>query len=194
MADDSLCCCFHSFVTQIFKMNFTIDLLTDVFFRTATVYLFLVGGLLLFGKREISQLSIIDLVFILLISNSVQNAMVGPSNSLESGLVSATSLFLLNATLKFFSYRFKPFNRIVEGHPVMLIYKGTILKSSLEKEKITIEELHAVVREHGVEAFEQVKLAILETDGNISVITKSDDDVRFYPHPHKSHPKISKNP
>ena len=120
--------------------------------------------------------------------------MVGPSSSLETGLVSAATLFLLNFTFKQINFRSRFFNKVVEGHAVMLVYKGKILKSSLDKEKITEDELHAVIREHGVESVEQVKLAILETDGNISVISMNTDDNASFHRIKKSHPRIQKNP
>mgnify|MGYP003328573612 CR=1 FL=1 len=176
------------------NFHFSFNLIVDVLIRTTVVYLFLVGCLLLTGKKEISQLNIIDLVFILLISNSVQNAMVGSSSSLESGLVSASTLFLLNRTLKFLSFRYKPVNKIIEGHPTLLIYKGKAQTHTLDNEKITLEKLQAVVREHGVEKIDEVKLAVLETDGNISVISRSDDDQKSYQRYSKSHPRIQKNP
>jgi len=88
----------------------------DIVFRTVVVYLMIVVGIRIFGKREISQLSIIDLVFILLISNAVQNAMVGPSASLESGLIAALTLFALNYIFRLLTHS-KKLAKIIEGQP-----------------------------------------------------------------------------
>ena len=138
---------------------------------TLAVYIFIVIAIRLFGKKELAQLSVVDLVFILLISNSVQNAMVGPDATLSGGLVAASSLFLVNYLLKYLQYRFPKFSKVVEGDATMLIYKGKILESHMKKAKITEEELMEAVREHGVSSVKEVDLAIMEVDGNISVLS-----------------------
>src|ERR1044072_3128357 len=94
----------------------------DVIFRSTIIYLFIVAALRLFGKKELAQLSVIDLVFILLISNSVQNDMVGPDSSLLSGIIAAITLFIVNAILKYFLFRSKRLNKFVQGIPVILIH------------------------------------------------------------------------
>ncbi len=146
------------------------DILSIVM-RSAIVYLAIVAFIRIFGKKELSQLSVIDLVFILLISNSVQNAMVGDSTSLQGGLVAAATLFALNAILRLLIYRFKPVEKFLEGQSVMLVYQGIINFENMKKEKITQEELNASIREHGVEHISDVNLAVLEADGNISVLS-----------------------
>src|SRR3954464_5472291 len=94
--------------------------------RSAAVYLFILLMIRIFGKREITQLSVIDLVFILLISNSVQNAMVGPNNTLLGGIVAASSLFIVNTALEYLVFRSKRFNKFLQGDAIMLIYQGKI--------------------------------------------------------------------
>lgn len=145
----------------------------SVVFRTVTVYVFIVLAIRLFGKKELSQLSILDLVFILLISNSVQNAMVGNNTSLLGGIVAAGSLFVVNYLLENVLYHSSRIEKLIEGTAIMLIYKGRLLRKHMELAKITQEELEAVVREHGVKSITDVDLAVLEVDGNISVL--SDD-------------------
>lgn len=159
--------------------------------RSVIVYLFIVIAIRIAGKKELAQLSVIDLVFILLISNAVQNAMVGPDNSLLGGIIAAASLFLVNIILKFITFRYKKANILIEGEPVILIHNGELIKKNLEKEKIPLEELEASIREHGVEKIEDVNLAILEIDGNISIISDnfSNRSVRR----RKSHKIITKN-
>lgn len=144
----------------------------DVVLRTATVYLVIVFGLLLLGKKELSQISVTDLVFILLISNAVQNAMVGENTTLGGGLVAAGVLFLLNFTFRRLNYASKTLRKVIVGEPVLLIYDGNLQEKNLKKESITEEELMAALREHGVDRVEEVKLAMLEIDGNISVVSK----------------------
>ena len=143
----------------------------EIILRSVVVYVVIVIGIRIFGKKELSQLSIIDLVFILLISNSVQNAMVGPDSTLQGGLIAAGSLFVVNFLLKQLLFRQKSISSFIQGDPVMLILHGNVIEKNLQREKITLEELEAVVREHGVETIDDVSLAILEVDGNISILS-----------------------
>ena len=146
------------------------DLLT-IALRSVAVYLFIVLAIRIFGKREITQLSVIDLVFILLISNSVQNAMVGPDNSLLGGMAAAFALFVSNMLLQSLAYKSKKINKLLQGDAIMLIYKGQVLEDHLKKAYVSEEELEEAVREHGVLNVKEVDLAVLETDGNISIIS-----------------------
>jgi len=138
---------------------------------SGTIYLFLIIAIRLFGKKELAQLSIIDLVFILLISNAVQNAMVGSDSSLSGGLVAASTLFLVNFLFKYLLYKFPKLGSIVQGSDLMLIYNGQLNVGNMIKARITHEELLEAVREHGVSEIRDVDLAVLETDGNISIIS-----------------------
>jgi uncharacterized membrane protein YcaP (DUF421 family) len=138
---------------------------------TLAVYLFIVIAIRLFGKKELAQLSVVDLVFILLISNAVQNAMVGPDATLLGGLVAASTLFLVNYLLKYMQYRFPQFGKLLQGDATMLVYQGKLLESHMKKAKITTDELMEAVREHGVKSIEEVDLAIMEVDGSISVLS-----------------------
>ena len=142
-----------------------------IIFSTLVIYLFIIVAIRLFGKKELAQLSVVDMVFILLISNAVQNAMVGPDSSLSGGLVAALTLFIANYIFKSLQYRFPKFGKIVEGDAIMLIYKGKVLDDRLKKAQITVDELLEAVREHGVPTVKEVDLAILEVDGNISVLS-----------------------
>jgi uncharacterized membrane protein YcaP (DUF421 family) len=135
------------------------------------VYLFIVIAIRLFGKKELAQLSVVDLVFILLISNAVQNAMVGPDSTLSGGLVAASTLFVLNYIFKSLQYRYPRFSKVIQGDATMLIYKGKMIESHMKMAKITQEELMEAVREHGVETVTEVDLAIMEVDGSISVLS-----------------------
>jgi uncharacterized membrane protein YcaP (DUF421 family) len=138
---------------------------------SATVYLFIIIAIRLFGKKELAQLSIVDLVFILLISNAVQNAMVGSDSSLAGGLVAASALFIINYFFKYLIYRFPKLSLMVQGAEIMLIYKGQMIAPNLVRARITKEELLEAVREHGVSEIREVDLAVLEADGNISIIS-----------------------
>jgi uncharacterized membrane protein YcaP (DUF421 family) len=159
--------------------------------RSVVVYLFIVIAIRVAGKKELAQLSVIDLVFILLISNAVQNAMVGPDSSLLGGIVAAATLFLVNIILKFITFRFKKANALIEGEAVLLIHNGKVIMKNLDKVKIPLDELEASVREHGVEKIEEVNLAVLEIDGNISII--SDNYTKKSVRRRKAHRIIQKN-
>jgi uncharacterized membrane protein YcaP (DUF421 family) len=142
-----------------------------IIFSTLVIYLFIVIAIRLFGKKELAQLSVVDMVFILLISNAVQNAMVGPDSTLSGGLVAASTLFIMNYLFKLLQYKFPKFGKVIEGDAIMLVYKGKLLDLNLKKAKITYEELMEAVREHGLASPKEVDLAILEVDGNISVLS-----------------------
>ncbi|WP_264564545.1 DUF421 domain-containing protein [Flavobacterium sp. N3904] len=143
----------------------------DIIIRSAAVYLFMIIALRLFGKKELSQLNTADVILILLISNSVQNAMVGNNTTLWGGMAAASVLFMINFVLKKLMYRYKKFSEFMLEKPEILIHNGTLDFKSLSKLNITSDELREAMREHGVEYFTDVKLAMLEIDGNISIIT-----------------------
>lgn len=143
----------------------------EIIIRSVAVYFFMIIALRLFGKKELSQLNTADVILILLISNSVQNAMVGDNTTLLGGLAAAAVLFLLNFILKKLMFRFKGFSDFVQEKPEILIHDGQLDFKALSKLDITNEELKEALREHGVEHFTDVKLAMLEIDGNISIIS-----------------------
>ena len=162
----------------------------SIVISSVAVYLFMVLAIRLFGKKELSQLSVTDLVFILLISNSVQNAMVGSNTTLWGGLVAASSLFIVNFLLKQAIYRFPSLNKLIQGEAIMLVYKGNIKIDNMHRTRITHEELMEAVREHGVDSISDVDLAILEVDGNISIL--SNDFHRKTNRKRKVHKAITK--
>lgn len=146
----------------------------DIALRSLAVYAFMIIALRLFGKNQLSQLNAGDVVLLLLISNAVQNAMVGPNTSLQGGLVAALILFVVNYILKKLVYKYGAVKDVVEGHPNVLIKDGKVLKDILAKVAITPDELLESIHEHGVERFEDVRLAVLEVDGNISVVSSDE--------------------
>jgi uncharacterized membrane protein YcaP (DUF421 family) len=139
--------------------------------KSIAVYVFIVAAIRVFGKKEFAQLSVVDLVFILLISNAVQNAMVGSDSSLPGGLVAALALFLANFTLKKLEKHFPQVGHVIEGEPIMLVYHGKVLTAGLKNADLTQAQLSAAIREHGIEDVAHVDLAMFEIDGNISVIS-----------------------
>lgn len=144
--------------------------LLEVALRSAVVYLALIVFLRIAGKRQTAPLSPHDVVLILLIANAVQNAMVGSSVSLEAGLMAAATLILLNVVIARFVLRNRRFAPLLAGKPTLLIHNGIIQSHALEQAQILVDELEAQLREHGFERPDQVKIAIQEIDGSISVI------------------------
>ena len=148
-------------------------MLLSIAARSVIVYLFVIFAIRFFGKKELSQLSIVDLVFILLISNSLQAAMIGNNTTLAGGLIAAGSLFIVNWILKNLIYKSKRISETIQGSPIMLVYQGKVIYKHLEKAQISHDELEAAIREHGVKDIAAVDLAILEVDGNISVLSSN---------------------
>jgi len=151
---------------EIFQNNYV-----RIIFSSVAVYFFIILAIRLFGKKELAQLSVYDLVFILLISNAVQNAMVGSDSTLLGGLVAAASLFLVNYIIKQLQFRFPMFGKAIQGEALMLVFNGKILSSHMKEARITEDELMEVIREHGVASISEVDLAVLEVDGNISILS-----------------------
>jgi len=149
--------------------------LPEVVLRTAVVYLFLIAVMRISGKREVGQMSILELVLILIISNAVQNAMVGENTTLWGGLVAVLTLIALDTLLNALTYRSKGLRRAIEGEPRLLVRDGRLLSKALAEAKVTPSEVRTAIRAHGLERVEDVHLAVLEIDGSISVIPRSSD-------------------
>jgi uncharacterized membrane protein YcaP (DUF421 family) len=144
--------------------------LYEIVIRSSLVYLCILAALRAVGKRHVGQLSIVDFVLVLLVSNAVQSAMVGRGDSVPGGLVAAATLILINVVLTRLVIRSERLGSFLEGEPTLLIRDGQVLENHLQRECIRRAELEAVIREHGFEDVSCIKQAILEIDGSISVI------------------------
>ena len=144
--------------------------LLQIVLRTGGIYLLVLIGVRLSGKREVGQMTPFDLTLLLLLSNSVQNAMTGPDTSLLGGAVAAGTLLILNYLVGNLSGGSRRFRRLVEGQPTLLIHDGKIIEAHLAREHVSIDELHRALREHGINSCGQVALAVLEVDGSISCL------------------------
>ena len=144
--------------------------LWEIALRSAIVYLAILLGLRLFGKRELGQMSIGDLVLILLIANAVQNAMVGVDVSLIGGLTAAFVLLVMNFLVVRVLGRTPFGERLLEGGPTLLVKDGRIMDQGLRREGVAREEVEMAIREHGIADETGVRAAYLEPDGTISVI------------------------
>lgn len=146
----------------------------EIVLRTTVIYVLVLLGIRLTGKREVGQMTPFDLTLLLLLSNSVQNAMTGPDTSLVGGIVAAAVLLLLNYVLAEVSGLNRRFRRLIQGSPTLLIHNGQIVQTHMAKEHVSIDELFRQLREHGCSGPQEVALAVLEVDGSVSVL-KFDD-------------------
>lgn len=138
--------------------------------RGTVVYLFIFLVVRLLGKKKLGELSPFDLVLLIVMSAAVKNAIIGEDQSITAGLICVTVLGLLNALINNLIFHFRWFEKIIEGQPEVIILNGKIHRKVLKREKISDAELFEALREHEVMNPEDVKCAILEADGKISVI------------------------
>jgi uncharacterized membrane protein YcaP (DUF421 family) len=146
--------------------------------RGLVVYVALLLGIRLFGRRELGQMTPFDLVVILLIANALQNAMLGPDSSVTGGLIVAATLLIANRLVATSAYRLPWLRRIAEGGPILLINNGGVLTSRLRREGIELADLEQAAREHGVKDLTEVDTAVLEVDGTVSIIPRTEAKVR----------------
>ena len=157
--------------------------LLQIVMRTGVIYLLVLIGVRLSGKREVGQMTPFDLTLLLLLSNSVQNAMTGPDTSLLGGAVAAATLLILNSLIGNLSGVNRHFRRLIEGQPALLVHDGKVIESHMAREHVSMDELQRALREHGIAGVPDVALAVLEVDGSISVLKH--DDVKPEAQPHR---------
>ena len=140
--------------------------------RPLIVYAALLLLLRLFGKRELAQLNPYDLVVLLTISNTVQNAIIGNDNSVTGGLIGAAVLMVFNFIVVNFLYHHEKIDRIIEGDAIVLVDNGCIVKEALDRELITVPELESVAHRQGFESLAEVQRCILEPGGTVAMFGK----------------------
>jgi uncharacterized membrane protein YcaP (DUF421 family) len=144
----------------------------EIILRTAVVYAVVLILLRVAGKRELGQMSPVDLVVILVIANAVQNAMTGGDNSLIGGVIAASTLVAMNLAVARIGQRIPYLEHLFESEATPLVKDGKLIKRNLERENVEMEELMMAAREHGIDELERVDAAYLERDGSISIIAK----------------------
>jgi uncharacterized membrane protein YcaP (DUF421 family) len=150
--------------------------------RCTLVCLAVFFGLRLAGKRELGQMTVFDLVVVLLIANAVQNAMVGLDFSVQGGILAAYVLLVLNRGVAFIRLRGGFWGRLIEGTPTVLVEDGEPIEPHLRREGLERAELEMVLREHGIDSLDHVKLVVLETAGSISIVPTACRVVRTRKH------------
>lgn len=141
--------------------------------NTAVIYIVILVGLRLLGKKDLGQLSVTDILFIMLVSEAVGDVMRASEDSLLSALVSAATLVVLNKIFNLLMYKYGKVRHLVDGEPAVLIRHGKPNRKRMKENRITIEDLEQAGRESGKGSISDIPLAILEVDGKISIL---DDD------------------
>jgi uncharacterized membrane protein YcaP (DUF421 family) len=159
----------HDIWNDMFVMGLP---LLEKILRPIIVYAFLVISLRLSGKRELVQLNPFDLVVLLTLSNTVQNAIIGEDNSVLGGLIGATSLLVTNYLVVRFLYDHRKIDQLVEGRADVLIQNGKVRTARLKKELITLEQLEAAARKQGFASLAEVEECVLEPGGTLCFVGK----------------------
>jgi uncharacterized membrane protein YcaP (DUF421 family) len=166
---------------DIWKDMFVMGLpLAEKILRPIIIYVFLILGLRLSGKRELAQLNPFDLVVLLTLSNTVQNAIIGDDNSVTGGIIGAVSLLVINYLVVRFLYSHQKLDQLVEGKAEVLVHEGKVQTQHLRKELITMEQLQAAARKQGFDSLSEVHQCVLEPGGTLTFVARKPDteDVR----------------
>jgi len=153
-------------------LNLDIVSLLWIVLRTFVVYVVLIGGLRIFGKRELGQMTPFDLVVILTVSNAVQNAMIGSDVTVTGAIVSVVTLLFTNWLFNELGFRSTGFRNVFMGQPRLLVHNGQVLQDNLRREGLDEDDLIMAAREHGFDKIADIGEAMLELDGTISIIPK----------------------
>ena len=143
--------------------------------RVLFTYLFLLFAMRGLGKREFAQLSAQEVILLLVISETLQQAMIGDDFSMTTAVIAAATLMLCSFLTSVISYRFKAVGDALEGDPAVLVHEGKLLRRNMDLERVPIDEIYGEIRRVGLERLDQVKWALLEADGKISVIPRETD-------------------
>jgi uncharacterized membrane protein YcaP (DUF421 family) len=144
----------------------------ELVIRSLLIYAVFFIGLRLFGKRELGQFTVFDLVLVLLVANALQPAITGPDSSVTGGVIIILVLLLINRGIAVLRSRWPAFDRLVEPPPTVVCEDGSLIKKNLEKEGLSVDDVQMALREHGIDKVSDCKLAVLENDGSISVVSK----------------------
>ena len=166
----------HGLIHDLWTNMFVLGVpLAEKMLRPILVYVFLIIGLRLSGKRELAQLNPFDLIVLLTLSNTVQNAIIGNDNSVTGGIIGASSLLVVNYLVVRFLYDHRKIDQLVEGSSEILIEGGKVHDHKLKRELITREELAAAARKQGFDALSEVHQCVLEPGGTLTFIARKPD-------------------
>jgi uncharacterized membrane protein YcaP (DUF421 family) len=161
----------------------------ELVLRSVLVYVLFLAALRLSGKRELGQFTIFDLALVLLAANALQPAITGPDASLTAAAIIVVTLFVLNAIVAYVRKHSKVARRILDFAPTTIAENGKWIEPALRKEGLDPDDLEAALREHGLDSIKQVKIAVLEHDGSVSIVPKDGDTVQLQAHRRHYHHK-----
>jgi uncharacterized membrane protein YcaP (DUF421 family) len=148
----------------------------EIVVRVAIIYVFLMLGLRVIGKREFGQLTPFELVTLLLIPEIVTKALTGQDYSLTAAFIGVSTLLVLVFLTSLLAYRFPTFGRFTEGRPALLAREGTLVPATLHRERVSPDEIRLELHKYGLEEWAQVKWALLEVDGSITLVPWMPDE------------------
>jgi uncharacterized membrane protein YcaP (DUF421 family) len=151
----------------------------DLVIRSVLVYVLFLAALRLAGKRELGQFTIFDLALVLLAANALQPAITGPDASLPGALIIVLTLFVLNRLVAFARLKSVRVRRLLDYSPTTIAKDGHWLEGAVDQEGLDVDDLSAALREHGLESIKQVRLAVLEHDGSVSIVPARGEQVRL---------------
>ncbi len=151
----------------------------DLVIRSVLVYVLFLAALRLAGKRELGQFTIFDLALVLLAANALQPAITGPDASLPGALIIVLTLFVLNRLVAFARLKSVRIRRLLDYSPTTIAKDGHWLEGAVDQEGLDVDDLSAALREHGLESIKQVRLAVLEHDGSVSIVPAAGEQVRL---------------
>lgn len=145
----------------------------EIIIRSTAVYVAVLVGVRVVGRERLGQRSSVDFVLILIVANAVQNAMIGSDTSLIGGLIAAATLFSVDRLLTLYVRGHGRARTLLEGSPVVIINHGQVIEANLRKEQLSLDDLTETLHEHGIETLGQVKMAVLEMDGSLSIVPET---------------------
>jgi len=146
----------------------------DIVIRAAVIFVFVYLLTRLLGRRELSSLEPFDLILLVVLGDLVQQGVTQNDNSLTGAILAISTIGLLTVALSYLSFKFKRLRPILNGEPIVLVEDGELIEANLRRQRLTREEIGAEARLEGIAAIEDVRWAILETNGRISFVEKSD--------------------
>jgi uncharacterized membrane protein YcaP (DUF421 family) len=148
----------------------------EIVLRTTIIYLLFLVSLRISGKRQLGQFTLFDIALVLLAANALQPAMTGPDQSITGGAIIVVTIFSLNRIVAEARLRIPMVQRLLEFEPTIIGRNGKWLKDQMEEQGLDLDDVHAALREHGLSRVEQMKLAVLEEDGSISIVPAAGED------------------
>lgn len=144
----------------------------DIVIRAAVIFLFIFTLTRMLGRRELNSLEPFDLILLVVTGDLVQQGITQSDYSVTGALLAVSTIGLLTVALSYLSYRFRPLRPVLAGEPIVLVDEGEPVKDNLRRQRITVEEIEAEARLQQISALEDVRWAILETNGRISFVEK----------------------